>query len=135
MSNIADEVRLIVATHVDQLTQLRQQGRLVDTSDIVNLVAHSYESTSDKQLRDYVSYRLREEAHVCRYARGTARGQRFVHVERECSTACKAIDVHNQKPNNTAAGELVPRAHKIPSGNCPTCNMIVPNGAECGICA
>lgn len=130
---IKAETAAVVQVHVSRLRDAEQLGRLVETADIVQLVhLAGHASTSRKQLADYVAYCLREGPHVCRYATGYGRAQRFLHLAAECTPACKAIDVHGQKPGNARAAKVT--APGIPTRLCDNCYITVPNGAECGFC-
>lgn len=136
MATITDEVRAIIATHVSVLEDAHQYGTLVTTSGIVQLVELAgKESTSPKRLRDFVAFRLREESHVCRYAVGARKSQRFVHQPAECTPLCKQIDVNAQYAGNyKPAPEKAPKPKAIATYVCGSCYVTVPSGAECGFC-
>lgn len=129
MTAIKDDVQLVVNVHVRQLEKDGLYGKLIDTADIVTLVGLTT-GMSYERLRDYVAYCLREHtAHVCHYATGYRRTQRYVHQPTTCTDMCKEIDVH------VPALLVRERQPAHAAQRCTSCNIELPiNNKGCDIC-
>lgn len=101
----------------------RPEGGLLDShavaDSIVTWRSKDAVGTDWTQTKDYVQYRLREEAHVCGHA--TDGHYYLVHADKECSGTCK---------QRRAQHRPVERIREL----CPHCYVALPLAGECGTC-
>lgn len=121
-ATITQTVREFVRLQIDDMRKHGGETVDVKTETVVDYVAKFHDSTSEKQLRDYVCYVLRESPHVRRYATGVKKSYRRIHKNAECGSACKAHDATYEYPITNflaqAAGAVITHTRTVQAATC-----------------